>query len=354
MAKQQHTGRSWWQRILRGTLVFIGTLLLLGTVAALIRFTILQQRPAPLYQPPAALADADGAFIEINGMEIYYREQGPIDGPAVIFVHGFLLETATFEPLLTALAAQRYRTIAFDRPPFGLSSKAADLEYTRGAHSELLVGLLDHLGIDQATLVGHSAGAMVTASVALRYPARVSQLVIIDGAFVEFLNEPSATGEAQPANPAGAPMMSLIAQGVNPIQPWATRELRAFFTEQRVTAFGRANYADPTRVPEERIAKLSRFLQIRGWEAGFQHFGRQLLSETPLRVADLAALTMPTLILWGDADVFIPLVTGQRIAEAVPHAQLIVYPGCGHIPWDGCESSFVADLVEFLQPAVPN
>lgn len=354
MAKQQHIGRLWWQRILRGTLVAIGALLLIGIVAAIIRFAILQQRSEPAYQSAATLADADGTFVDINGMEIYYRAQGPVDGPAVILVHGFLLETATFEPLLTALAAQGYRTIAFDRPPFGLSSKAADLDYTRAAHGDLLVGLMDHLGIERAALLGHSAGGVVTASVALRYPDRVAQLIIVDGAFLEFLNEPSASGEERTANPAGGPMMSLIAQGVNPIQPWATHELRAFFTEPRVTAFGRANYADPTLVPDKRIAKLSRFLQIRGWEAGFQRFGRQLLSEMPINVADLAPLSMPTLILWGDADIFIPLVTGQRIAEAVPQAQLIVYPGCGHIPWEGCESSFVADLVGFLQTAGGN
>jgi pimeloyl-ACP methyl ester carboxylesterase len=347
MAKQQLPARPWWRRLVRGILWVIGGLLVVGVVAAALRFVYLRQLPTPSYQSPTALADADGNFTEINGMTIYYRERGPATGPAVILIHGFLLETATFEPLLDALAAAGYHVIAFDRPPFGLSDKAAELDYTRQAHADLVVGLLNQLGIERATLLGHSAGAVVAASVALRYSARVDKLVLVDAAFLEYLNAPSA--EPRPANPAGGPMMSLIAAGINPVQPWAELEIHSYFTPDRVRAFGRANYGDPTTVPAERIAKLSRFREVTGWEAGFKSFGRQLLSETQLNVADLAELSMPTLIFWGEEDLFIPLITGERLAATIPNAQLLVYPGCGHIPWDGCTSSFVRDLTTFLE-----
>ena len=116
-----------------------------------------------------------------------------------------------------------------------------------------------------------------------------------------------------------------------------------------ITAFGRANYAAPSTVPDERFARLSRFRQVRGWEAGLRSFGRQLLRERPPRAADLAELALPTLILWGEADIFIPSATGERLAAVIPQAHLISYPDCGHIPWEGCRSSFVPDLVAFLQ-----
>lgn len=349
MAEKQKTRRSRWRRFGWGLLYFIGVLLLVAIVAAGIRFVFLQGRATPTYQTPAQLADADGAFVEVNGMTIYYRETGPVDGPAVILVHGFLLESAPFDPLLTQLAAQGYHVITFDRPPFGLSDKDPTLDYTRQAHGDLIVGLMDTLGIGQATLVGHSAGGVVAASAALRYPTRVTKLVLVAGAFLEYLNATSTTEAARPANPAGGPMMNLIANGFNPVRPWAELELRAYFTPQRVQNFGRATYAQPEAVPSERVERLSRFLQIEGWERGLRAFGQQLLTESPLQVADLAALTMPTLLLWGEEDIFIPPVTGQRLAEAIPGAQLITYPGCGHIAWEGCDSTFVADLVAFLQ-----
>ena len=191
MAEKQKPQRPRWQRFVRGLLSVFGILLVVGLVAARIRFARLQRRTAPTYQQPAQLADADGAFITVYGMQIYYRARGPVDGQAIILVHGFLLETATFEPLLQGLAAQGYRVIAFDRPPFGLSDKAPALDYRRQAHGDLLIGLMDQLGIKQAVLLGHSAGAMVTAGVALRYPERVAKLVMVDAAFLDFLNPPA-------------------------------------------------------------------------------------------------------------------------------------------------------------------
>ena len=285
MAEKQKPQRPRWQRFVRGLLSVFGILLVVGLVAARIRFARLQRRTAPTYQQPAQLADADGAFITVYGMQIYYRARGPVDGQAIILVHGFLLETATFEPLLQGLAAQGYRVIAFDRPPFGLSDKAPDLDYRRQAHGDLLIGLMDQLGIKQAVLLGHSAGAMVTAGVALRYPERVAKLVMVDAAFLDFLNPPAIRKGNRPANLAGGPMMNLIATGLNPWSHWAELEIRAYFSAARVTTFGRAN----------------------------------------------------------------PPVTGERLAATIPNAQLITYPGCGHIAWDGCDSSFVADLVAFLQ-----
>ena len=285
MAEKQKPQRPRWQRFVRGLLSVFGILLVVGLVAARIRFARLQRRTAPTYQQPAQLADADGAFITVYGMQIYYRARGPVDGQAIILVHGFLLETATFEPLLQGLAAQGYRVIAFDRPPFGLSDKAPALDYRRQAHGDLLIGLMDQLGIKQAVLLGHSAGAMVTAGVALRYPERVAKLVMVDAAFLDFLNPPAIRKGNRPANLAGGPMMNLIATGLNPWSHWAELEIRAYFSAARVTTFGRAN----------------------------------------------------------------PPVTGERLAATIPNAQLITYPGCGHIAWDGCDSSFVADLVAFLQ-----
>jgi len=348
MAEKQKPRRPRWRRLFRGLLYGMGTLLLLAIIAALIRFSILQRQAEPTYQTAVQLADADGHFTQVNGMTIYYREAGPPDGPAVILVHGFLLETAPFDPLLTQLAEQGYHVIAFDRPPFGLSDKSPTLDYTRQAHGDLIIGLLDQLGIEQAALLGHSAGGVVAASAALRYPERVSKLVLAAGAFLEYLNAPATDGKPRPANPAGGPMMNLIANGFNPVPTWATLELRAYFTPARVAAFGRATYAQPDRVPAERITRLSRFLQIEGWEAGLRAFGQQLVTEQALQVADLGSLATPTLLLWGEEDSFIPPVTGERLAEAIPNAQLISYPACGHIAWDGCESTFVADLVGFL------
>lgn len=321
-------------------------LLALGlAVAALGRFASLSLQPAAAYVDVAELADADGRFATVDGARVYLVERGPEIGPPILLIHGLLLSTHEFGPLHSALAGAGYRVIALDRPPFGLSDKSPDLDYTVTGQARLVLGVMDQLGLQQAVLIGHSAGAVTAAQTALLAPERVSALTLIGAAFPDGPPPAADAPLGEPLALSDQPILPILIQSRNPFRPWAELELRAFFDDRRILAFLRANYA--TLPADASVADSGRFRQVAGWEAGFRAFGQA--AGAGLSASALADLKPPVLLAWGAGDSLMPLPIGRTLDRIIADSDLRVYPGCGHIPWAGCESSLADDIVAFLR-----
>lgn len=116
------------------------------------------------------------ATASVNGITVSYNDSGG-DGPAVVFGHGYLMDSSMFEPQVAALAPQ-YRVITWDGRGFGGTRATGAFSYWDLAADVL--GLLDHLGIEQAVLGGMSQGGFVSLRAALKAPERVRALVLID------------------------------------------------------------------------------------------------------------------------------------------------------------------------------
>jgi pimeloyl-ACP methyl ester carboxylesterase len=127
-----------------------------------------------------ALAGGEGRFVQAAGLDIHIEEAGPIDGPAVVFIHGTLAWTGTWRHILARLGAAGYRAIAIDLPPFGFSQRPAGFEYGPEAQAARIAAVLDALGIDEAVLVGHSYGGGATVEAAMRSTIEVPALVLVD------------------------------------------------------------------------------------------------------------------------------------------------------------------------------
>jgi 3-oxoadipate enol-lactonase len=112
----------------------------------------------------------------INGVTISYSDTGG-DGEPVVFSHGYLMDSAMFDPQVAALAPE-YRVITWDQRAFGGSRASGQFSYWDSARDVL--GLLDHLGIERAVLGGMSQGGFVSLRAALIAPERVRGLVLID------------------------------------------------------------------------------------------------------------------------------------------------------------------------------
>ncbi len=117
-------------------------------------------------------------FAQIQDNRLYYEDTGG-DGPAVIFSHGFLLDHSMWRPQVDALR-DRYRCITWDERSHGMSSVSGPFSHWDAARDCL--GILDHLGIERAALVGLSQGGFLSLRAALTAPERVSALVLIDTA----------------------------------------------------------------------------------------------------------------------------------------------------------------------------
>jgi pimeloyl-ACP methyl ester carboxylesterase len=267
-------------------------------------------RRAERSNPPA------GQFMDINGVHLHYIMRG--EGSPVVLLHGNTLSSADFESsdLLNALA-QNHRVIAFDRPGFGHSSRPRDRQWTPGEQSALFCAALDRLGISKAAVVGHSLGAMVAVAMALDEPAKVSQLVLIGGYFY-----PSLRIDALLTSPNAVPVLGDVMRYT--VTALASRALIKS-TVKRIFS--------PMPVPEDFFPTLSREMMLRPRQvrasAEDATFMVPSANAMPRRYYELR---LPiTLIAGADDQIIDSAANSQRLNQEVPHSELHVMPGTGHM-----------------------
>ena len=142
---------------------------------------------------------------DVDGLELFFREAGRPDRPAVLLLHGFPSSSHTFREVMPALADVAY-VVAPDLPGFGMSSAPTvdEYDYTFGNLSRAVEGLLDRLGIERFFVYLHDFGAPVGYHLATRYPDRIRGLIVQSGnAHDEGLGEQWADARAYWAEPTG-------------------------------------------------------------------------------------------------------------------------------------------------------
>lgn len=288
------------------------------------------------------LADPDGTFVTIDGVQLYYVERGDPDGETILLLHGFAGSAADFFTMMPPLENSGYRVIAFDRPPFGLADKSPDIDYSATSQAAWTVGLMDALDIEQATLIGHSAGGGLAATVALNYPDRVTRLILV-GASIDTWQG------GEELNPGTEVVSFVIGQVFNFNETDARAQLREYFTEERLIAYLQANYYEPIELTPEIIQYTNRWTQIEGWEAGLLAFARTFITDASAIAPEMTAdITQPTLIVWGRDDILVPLRVGELLAETIPNNEFVVLDQAGHLVWDDAPAAFTDAVLQFL------
>jgi pimeloyl-ACP methyl ester carboxylesterase len=112
-------------------------------------------------------------FAEVEGVRVHYQEAGDRNAPVIILIHGFTASTLVWSEVLLPIAESGFRVIVPDLAGFGFSDKPKAGEYTLEWHARLIVGLMDSLYIESATLVGNSYGGAVAAIFGLDFPQKV-------------------------------------------------------------------------------------------------------------------------------------------------------------------------------------
>jgi pimeloyl-ACP methyl ester carboxylesterase len=292
----------------------------------------------PVGVAASTLADADGRFISVNGLETYIIEYGDADDPPVLLLHGWGGSTFTWRDTIPALEAAGYRVIAFDRPPYGLSVKTGELPLGLTAQAEFTAALMDEIGIERAAVVGHSMGGGVIAYFAQLYPERVERLVFVDGA-VRISED--GTGNRWSA-------LGSLSQ-FQPIDWWARVIARAFVRPDSFGGMQRTAYYQQEIVTDEVVAGYGRQLQVENWDVPLLRvLTPTFSSDVPLTPTDIEAIIMPSLIMWGAHDTWVPMEVGERVRDLLPNDQWITYTESGHMPMEEQPDQFNADLIAFL------
>lgn len=280
---------------------------------------------------PIQLADFGGAFVTVNGIDTYYVDSGDRDAPPILFIHGLFGSTRVWRLVIDDLNAAGYRTITYDRPGAGLSDKSLSADYSQPAHADHAAALLDALGIDQALIVGHSAGGNVAAHFALRHPERMTALALVDAAVL-----------------AGGPpgfVGGIVA--FPPITRWAQVILNAAFTRETLAGSLRGFYADPSLVDEEVICEYWRAFETPGAFNGLIGLTRDA-APNRLTEAQIADISAHTGVIWGIQDTVTPVEQGQRLADLLRDAVWLPIEEAGHQPMEEQPDAFVAALTSLL------
>ena len=257
----------------------------------------------------------EGTVVEVDGVRLDTHLEGPEDGEVVLLVSGLGSQRIGWPAALPAsLHAAGLRTLTVDNRDVGRSTKLDDAPgdgppYLLADMAADHAGVLAHLGIERAHLVGVSMGGMIAQQLAISDPRRVRSLTSIM----------STTG----ARDAGRPTDEAMAVLTRP----APLE-RAAYVEHTVASarvIGSPGLVDEAAVRERAAAAFDRGIHPPGVLRQLQ-----AIMASGDRTGDLARLDVPTLVLHGSAD---PLVTpsgGQATAAAIPGARLHVLEGMGH------------------------
>ncbi len=248
--------------------------------------------------------------VKASGIRLRVTDIG--DGPTLLLLHTTLLDRTTWDGLVQHLS-EDFRVVAPDLPGFGESEKpgVGRFDYTVSSFAHVVTDLFAGLGLGQAHVVGHGLGGAIAMAIASRSPELVSRLGLINA-----LCYSSKTDSMK--RMAVTPMLG----GFVFKQLWGKAMFRAYCrdvltsTERPMSSERVDHYYEIFNTPSARNSALATFRATR---------------DTRSVVADVARISVPTLVLWGRHDPIYPAALGQRLSRELRHAGFQLLDS-GHCP----------------------
>ena len=275
--------------------------------------------------------------IELHGHRAIYRVGGA--GPPVVLIHGMVNSSRHWEQVALRLASD-HTVVAPDLIGHGDSATPRG-DYSLGAHAASIRDLLTAIGIERATIVGHSLGGGVAMQFFYQFPQRTERLVLVSSG--------GLGGEVSPllrsaALPGAAGLLSLAAH------PRVVAGVAGAGGRLRRRGHGAGVYL-------QAIARALRPLQRDCAREAFLHTLRAVIDVRGQRVSARDRLYLlggfPTLIVWGERDNTIPLEHGRAAHEAIPHSRFATLPRAAHFPHLEDPEGLATALREFLATTEP-
>lgn len=273
-------------------------------------------------------AQSPSQFIDIAGMKVHFRDEGPRDDPTpIVLLHGTSSSLHTWDGWVEALKKE-HRVIRFDMPGFGLTGPSLDNDYTIENYSRIVIGVLDHLQINQSIIAGNSLGGNVALTTTLLYPERIKQLVLIDSSGYQFQPKSIPIG----FKIATIPILNKLMEKVLP---------RGIVKSSVENVYGNTTLVTPELV--------DRYFELTTRTGNRQALAMRLNQMRPGKyVGRLSELKLPTLILWGSLDRLIPPELGERFNKDIVDSQLVLFKTLGHVPQEEDSEVTVGVFKEFM------
>jgi pimeloyl-ACP methyl ester carboxylesterase len=260
--------------------------------------------------------------VDLHGHRVIYRIAG--SGPPVVLIHGMINSSRHWAQVALALA-DRYTVVAPDLLGHGDSATPRG-DYSLGAHAASIRDLLSAIGIDRATIVGHSLGGGVAMQFFWQFPQRTERLVLVSSGGLGHEVSPLLRSMALPG------IGFAIAAAAHPS---VVRAIAATGGQGRV------------------IARALRPLSEPGARRAFLQTLRSVIDVRGQRVSAVDRLYLldatPTLVVWGERDNTIPLEHGRAAHQAIPGSHFATLPKAAHFPHLDDPAGLAAVLREFME-----
>ncbi len=301
--------------------------LLFCLIATTFGCTFLGMNSMPVEQLKIKYADQESEIIEIEDIKIHYKDEG--QGPVLILLHGVCASLHTWDGW-TARLKDRYRIIRLDIPGFGLTGPAPDKSlYRKEEAVRLFEEVVDEMKLEKFYLAGNSLGGYIAWNYTLKHPDKVERLILVD-----------SVGFSQP-------LPGLLAFASNPlVRPFARFTMPRFLFDNAVEQV----YGDKSKVNQELKDRYFDLAMREGNKGSYIDVFtemRRLCNDENLSQG-IKDIKVPTLVMWGTKDEWIPFKYFENWKKELPGAKFIQYEGAGHTPMEEMPDETARDADLFL------
>jgi len=272
-------------------------------------------------------ANKHSKFIEINGMQVHYRDEG--QGFPIVLIHGTASSLHTWNDWATALKKD-YRIIRMDLPAFGLTGPNKNADYSIKSYTHFLHQFLMNIYVDKFHLAGNSLGGNIAWNYAAAYPEEIEKLILVDASGLPTNKPPPAIFKM-----AKMPVLSSLFLYVTP----------KFFVKKNMEEV----YVDDSKLTDDLVTRYHKMALRTGNRQAFIDRAKTDFSlGLKENLEKLKSIKTPTLLIWGAQDSWIPLDNGKRMDHLLPNSKLVVLENSGHLPMEENPAESLAFLNAFL------
>lgn len=272
-------------------------------------------------------ANEHSKFIDVDGLNVHYRDEG--QGFPIVLIHGTAASLHTWDDWTKELS-KNYRVIRMDIPAFGLTGPNESRDYSIPSYTKFLDSFLNKIDIDSCHLGGSSLGGNIAWNYALEQPNKVDKLILVDASGIPM-------GKSKPWIFRMA-QIPVVNKGFLYYTP-------RFFIEKNIKQV----YEDDTKITEELITRYHKMALREGNRQAFVDRAKLDSNEDSLVTIDkLKKIKQQTLLIWGQNDVWVPLSHGEAMKENIPNSTLAVLKNSGHVPMEENPEESLKMLLDFL------
>ena len=272
-------------------------------------------------------ANEQSQFIEVNEMQVHYRDEG--DGFPIVLVHGTAASLHTWDAWTHELKKTN-RVIRIDLPAFGITGPNKNADYSLEAYTTFLHSFLEKLQLKKFHIAGNSLGGNIAWNYTADYPENVEKLILVDASGLPTNKQPPAIFKM-----AKTPLLKTLFLYVTP------KILIKKYIEEV--------YADDSKITDALVDRYHKMvLRVGNRKAFIDRAKTDFGLDSIVNINKLKSIQTPTLLIWGAQDFWIPLGNGIRMDRILVNSKLEVLENSGHVPMEENPNESLEILKNFL------